>query len=126
MSRENPFLSCIVPAYNEAANIPHFIPALAKNLSELGVRYEIIVVDDGSKDNTLATLQPFLDQYPLKVFELSRNFGKEAAISAGLAHVSGNVTLLIYGVVVTIWFMGFAIVKQKVLSSRHSLASFIG
>jgi glycosyltransferase involved in cell wall biosynthesis len=95
MSRENPFLSCIVPAYNEAANIPHFIPALAKNLSELGVRYEIIVVDDGSKDNTLATLQPFLDQYPLKVFELSRNFGKEAAISAGLDHVSGNVTLLI-------------------------------
>jgi uncharacterized protein YqgV (UPF0045/DUF77 family) len=40
MSRENPFLSCIVPAYNEADNIPHFIPALAKNLSELGVRYE--------------------------------------------------------------------------------------
>ena len=95
MSRDNPFLSCIVPAYNEADNIPHFIPALAKNLSELGVRFEIIVVDDGSKDNTLATLQPFLDQYPLKVFELSRNFGKEAAISAGLDHVSGNVTLLI-------------------------------
>jgi glycosyltransferase involved in cell wall biosynthesis len=95
MSRENPFLSCIIPAYNEADNIPHFIPALAKNLMELGVRFEIIVVDDGSKDNTLATLQPFLDQYPLKVFELSRNFGKEAAISAGLDHVSGNVTLLI-------------------------------
>ncbi len=95
MSRENPFLSCVVPAYNEAANIPHFIPALAKSLNELGVRYEIIVIDDGSKDNTLATLQPFLDQYPLKVFELSRNFGKEAAISAGLDQVSGNVTLLI-------------------------------
>ncbi|MDE2421206.1 MAG: glycosyltransferase family 2 protein [Gammaproteobacteria bacterium] len=95
MSRETPFLSCIIPAYNEAENIPYFIPALAKSLTELNIRYEIIVIDDGSKDNTLAALQPFLDQYPLKVFELSRNFGKEAAISAGLDQVSGNVTLLI-------------------------------
>ncbi len=95
MSRENPFISCVIPAYNEADNIPHFIPALAKNLTELGVRYEIIVVDDGSKDHTLAALQPLLAQYPLKVFALSRNFGKEAAISAGLDQVSGNVTLLI-------------------------------
>lgn len=95
MSRENPLVSCVVPAYNEADNIPHFIPALAKSLTELGVRYEIIVVDDGSKDNTLAVLQPFLTLYPVKVFALSRNFGKEAAISAGLDQVSGNVTLLI-------------------------------
>jgi glycosyltransferase involved in cell wall biosynthesis len=95
MSRENPLVSCVIPAYNEADNIPHFIPALAKNLTELGVRYEIIVVDDGSKDNTLATLQPFLTQYPVKVFALSRNFGKEAAISAGLDQACGDVTLLI-------------------------------
>jgi len=95
MSRENPFISCVIPAYNEAENIPLFIPALAKNLTELGVRFEFIVVDDGSKDNTLASLEPLLALYPLKVFALSRNFGKEAAITAGLDQVSGNVTLLI-------------------------------
>jgi len=95
MSRENPFISCVIPAYNEAENIPLFIPALAKNLTELGVHFEMIVVDDGSKDNTLASLQPLLAHYPLKVLALSRNFGKEAAISAGLAQVSGNVALLI-------------------------------
>jgi glycosyltransferase involved in cell wall biosynthesis len=95
MSREDPFISCVIPAYNEAENIPLFIPALAKNLTELGVRFEFIVVDDGSKDNTLASLQPLLTNFPLKVFALSRNFGKEAAITAGLDHVSGNVTLLI-------------------------------
>lgn len=95
MSRESPFISCVIPAYNEAENISLFIPALAKNLTELGVRFEIIVVDDGSKDNTLASLQPLLAHYPLKVCALSRNFGKEAAITAGLDQVNGNITLLI-------------------------------
>lgn len=95
MSRAHPLISCVIPAYNEAENIPLFIPALAKNLTELGVRFEIIVVDDGSKDQTLASLQPLLAHYPLKVFALSRNFGKEAAIIAGLDQASGDVTLLI-------------------------------
>ena len=95
MSREHPFISCVIPAYNEAENIPLFIPALAKNLSELGVSYEMIVIDDGSKDNTIASLQPLLAHYPLKVLALSRNFGKEAAITAGLDHVNGDIALLI-------------------------------
>ncbi len=95
MSREHPFISCVIPAYNEAENIPLFIPALAKTLSELGVSYEMIVIDDGSKDHTIASLQPLLAHYPLKVFALSRNFGKEAAITAGLDHVQGDIALLI-------------------------------
>ena len=90
-----PFISCVVPAYNEAENLKTFIPALAKSLIQQNITYEIIVVDDGSKDDTIPILQSMVDDYPLTVLELSRNFGKEAALSAGLDHVNGEVTLLI-------------------------------
>lgn len=90
-----PFLSCVVPAYNEAENLKTFIPALANSLKQQNLSYEIIVVDDGSKDDTIPILQTMIDDYPLVVLELSRNFGKEAALSAGLDHVTGEVTLLI-------------------------------
>ncbi len=95
MSRAHPLVSCVIPAYNEAENLPLFIPALADHLTSLGAQFELIVVDDGSRDNTLAVIQPLLARYPLKVFTLSRNFGKEAAISAGLDQVKGDVALLI-------------------------------
>ncbi|MHA3079017.1 glycosyltransferase family 2 protein [Acinetobacter sp. ANC 4635] len=94
--RTNPFLSCVIPAYNEAGNLPQFIPALAAKLDQLDLAgYEIIVIDDGSKDNTLAVLYSLVEDYPLRVLELSRNFGKEAALSAGLDHVTGDIALLI-------------------------------
>lgn len=88
MSRENPFLSCIVPAFNESENLQKFIPALAKTLEAENIQFEILVVDDGSKDNSITTLSSMLDKYPLRILELSRNFGKEAALSAGIDHVS--------------------------------------
>jgi len=90
-----PFLSCVVPAYNEAENLKTFIPALANSLKQQNLSYEIIVVDDGSKDDTIPILQTMIEDYPLVVLELSRNFGKEAALSAGLDHVNGEVALLI-------------------------------
>lgn len=60
-----------------------FIPALANSLKQQNLSYEIIVVDDGSKDDTIPILQTMIEDYPLVVLELSRNFGKEAALSAG-------------------------------------------
>ncbi len=91
----NPFLSCVVPAYNEAENLKKFIPALAQQLEQQNLRYEIIIVDDGSQDQSIAVLQQMLDDYPLRILTLSRNFGKEAALSAGLDHVRGDAALLI-------------------------------
>ncbi|ENX55741.1 MULTISPECIES: glycosyltransferase family 2 protein [Acinetobacter] len=91
----SPFLSCVVPAYNEAENLKKFIPALAQQLEQQNLRYEIIIIDDGSKDNSIAVLQQMLDDYPLHILTLSRNFGKEAALSAGLDYVTGDATLLI-------------------------------
>lgn len=95
MTRQNSLLSCVVPAYNEADNLPLFIPALAAKLESLGLRYEIIIVNDGSKDNTSEVLQALVKDYQVTAIELSRNFGKEAAITAGLDQINGNLTLLI-------------------------------
>ncbi len=95
MIRHEPFLSCVVPAFNEAENLKTFIPALATCLKQQNISFEIIVVDDGSKDNSITVLESMLDSYPLRVIELSRNFGKEAALSAGLDYVTGNITLMI-------------------------------
>ena len=91
----NPFLSCVVPAYNEAENLKKFIPALAQQLEQQNLRYEIIVIDDGSQDQTVAVLEQMLNDYPLRILKLSRNFGKEAALSAGLDYVTGDAALLI-------------------------------
>ena len=95
MNRSEPFISCVGPAYNEAENLTTFIPALAASLEQQKISYEIIVIDDGSQDNTITILENMLDKYPLKILELSRNFGKEAALSAGLDNTKGNVTLMI-------------------------------
>lgn len=91
----SPFLSCVVPAYNEAENLKKFIPALAQQLEQQNLRYEIIIIDDGSQDDSIAILQHMLEDYPLRIVTFSRNFGKEAALSAGLDYVTGDAALLI-------------------------------
>lgn len=91
----SPFISCVVPAYNEAENLKKFIPALAQQLEQQNLRYEIIIIDDGSQDDSVVILQHMLEDYPLRIVTLSRNFGKEAALSAGLDYVTGDATLLI-------------------------------
>lgn len=95
MPKLDPLLCCIVPAHNEAENLKKFIPALSELLRQEKIRFEIIVVDDGSKDNTITVLQELIKDHPLRVLELSRNFGKEAALYAGLDHVDADLALLI-------------------------------
>ena len=89
-----PTLSCIVPAYNEAKNLPLLLTALVPALQALTPRWEIIVVDDGSRDNTAAALHPWLQKPGVRYLALSRNFGKEAALTAGLEHAHGQVVLM--------------------------------
>jgi glycosyltransferase involved in cell wall biosynthesis len=87
------FISCIVPVYNEQALIGSFFTQLAACLQKLTEKFEIIVVDDGSQDNTVVELQKLLPS-SIKVIALSRNFGKEIALTAGLEHCSGDVAIL--------------------------------
>ncbi len=86
-------LSCIVPAKNERENLLRLIPALAEVLSRCSDAWEIIIVDDGSHDDTVKILHE--KRFPgVVVLRLSRNFGKEAALTAGLEHALGQVVVM--------------------------------
>jgi glycosyltransferase involved in cell wall biosynthesis len=88
-------VSCVVPAYNEAANLPQLLAVLTAQLQALVPRWEVLVVDDGSRDDTAAVVAPWLRAPGVRYLQLSRNFGKEAALSAGLDHARGDVVVLL-------------------------------
>ncbi|TGV09099.1 glycosyltransferase [Alcaligenaceae bacterium 429] len=88
-------LSVVIPLYNEAAVLPLLIPRLLAILQTTGLRHEIVFVDDGSQDNSLTLLRQAVAQgLPLRIVVLSRNFGKEAAVSAGLEHCKGDAVIV--------------------------------
>lgn len=89
-----PTISCVVPCLNESANLGVLVPSLVSVLSSLASAFEIIVIDDGSTDNTSELLDTLSRQHPQVVYvQLSRNFGKEAALSAGLEAARGQVVV---------------------------------
>jgi len=88
-------ISCVVPVHNEANGIAAFLDQLSKTLAELSNNYEIIIVDDGSSDDSVSNILPFTQHGTVKLLKLSRNFGKETALTAGLDHTTGDVTIII-------------------------------
>lgn len=90
-------LSLVVPCYNEAENVAAFQEAAVQAFADCGYDFEIVYVDDGSKDATLHELRKLYRKQlcPVKVVSFSRNFGKEAGIYAGLKHSSGEYVSLI-------------------------------
>jgi glycosyltransferase involved in cell wall biosynthesis len=84
-------ISIISPFFNEAGNIENYISALNKYFSNKTYSTEIILVDDGSSDNSIEILkrQTFGD-YDLKLIKLSKNFGAQAAVRAGIKHSTGD------------------------------------
>ena len=90
-------LSLVVPCYNEAENVSAFQDAVIAAFSGCGYDYEIVFVDDGSRDATLHNLKKLykLEKCPMKVISFSRNFGKESGLYAGLQHASGEYISLI-------------------------------
>ena len=85
-------LSLVVPCYNEAENVRPFQEAVIEAFEDSGSDFEIIYVDDGSKDATLHNLKKLHSEQacPIKVISFSRNFGKEAALFAGLERADGE------------------------------------
>ena len=85
-------LSLVVPCYNEAENVSAFQEAVIGAFTGCGYDYEIVFVDDGSKDATYHNLKKLYEaqKCPVKVIRLSRNFGKESAIYAGLSNAVGD------------------------------------
>jgi dolichol-phosphate mannosyltransferase len=91
-----PQLSVVIPCYNEAEALPLLIPRLQTALEEIGAEWEIIFVDDGSQDGTYEFLELMHEQEArLKVLALSRNFGHQPALSAGLAWASGEAVAML-------------------------------
>ncbi|MBP2293194.1 glycosyltransferase family 2 protein [Azospirillum rugosum] len=86
-----PRLSVVIPFYNEGANVDALFDRLVPVLDRLDAEWEVVCVNDGSRDDTLDRLLDVHDRDPrVKVVDLSRNFGKELALSAGLGHVTGD------------------------------------
>src|SRR5438067_2689816 len=84
-------LSIVIPVYNEAEALLALLPALRSVLSGMDCDHEIVFVNDGSSDETLGILtRAALDDHRIKVLSFSRNFGHQAAITAGLDYVSGD------------------------------------
>ncbi|HEY0191494.1 MAG TPA: glycosyltransferase family 2 protein [Kofleriaceae bacterium] len=89
-----PVLSIVAPAYNEERNLPAFIAAIVPVLEAIGETFEIVFVNDGSRDGTLGMLAAAASQDPrIKVIGLARNFGKDIALTAGLAHATGQAVI---------------------------------
>lgn len=119
-----PVLSLVVPMYNEAAGLQNFFDVVQTVLSRMNVTYEIICVNDGSKDATLAALVGIAakDQR-VKVIDLTRNFGKEAALTAGLDAAIGAAIIPIDAdlqeppellpEMVALWKQGYDVVLAK-------------
>lgn len=115
-------LSVVLPMHNEAATVAPALSAIGAQLDTLGRTYELVCVDDGSSDGTWQALvnAKTLDSR-VRAVRLSRNFGKEAAMSAGLAAARGNAVLLmdadlqhpaeLLPELVTRWDEGFDIVN---------------
>jgi polyisoprenyl-phosphate glycosyltransferase len=88
-------LSLVVPCYNEAEVISQFHDALRRELAATGQTYEIVYVDDGSSDGTLVALVKLAaEDETVRYLSFSRNFGKEAAMLAGLRYASGDAVII--------------------------------
>ncbi len=87
-------LSLLVPVFNEEEAIPHFMDSINRVMAELGMSWEILFVNDGSNDNTLDILRALQSQHSeIRVIDFSRNFGKEAALTAGLDFSRGRAVI---------------------------------
>ena len=90
------FLSILVPVYNEVECIEIFYHEITSVLKELPCRYEIMFVNDGSLDDTIGVIKELsTTDKSVKCIDLSRNFGKEIAMAAGMDYISGDAVIII-------------------------------
>jgi polyisoprenyl-phosphate glycosyltransferase len=94
----SPLISVIIPLYNESANLHGFLSDVKAALDKTGHSFELILIDDGSPDDTWKVIADEAGKWPaLRAVRLSRNFGKELALCAGLERARGDVVVLMDG-----------------------------
>ena len=117
-------LSIVVPAYDEEEVLPEFHKRISNALAALKISYEVIYVNDGSRDRTMDVLRSlYAADNRVVVVSLSRNFGKENALTAGLEHVRGDAAVVIdadlqdppelIGALIEEWRAGFDVVYAR-------------
>ena len=96
--REQPVLSVIVPFYNEEDNIERMHDAIVSAIEPLGVSFEMLLVNDGSRDNTLALATMLAQRDPrVRVVNFRRNYGQTPAMAAGIEHARGEILVTMDG-----------------------------
>ncbi len=138
-SPSSPSISIVIPLYNEGSHLSSLLSDLKAALEETGCRFEIILVDDGSPDETWQIIRDQAQTSPsLQAVRLSRNFGKELALCAGLERARGDAVIVMDGdgqhppsllpVMVEGWRSSGADIVQamKVKRGRESVSSKLG
>jgi glycosyltransferase involved in cell wall biosynthesis len=95
-NQQNPVISTVIPAYNESQGLKEAIHKIAEILDACEKKWEIVIVDDGSSDQTYQQIVQLSKAEPrIKGIALSRNFGKEAAMLAGLEYAQGEAVIIL-------------------------------
>lgn len=134
-----PFLSVVMPVFREGANLPGILAAVRSSLDECNLSYELVLIDDGSPDDTWRIIAAEAKTSPaVRALRLSRNFGKESALSAGLEHARGDAVIVmdadgqhppsLLPEMVRVWQTSGADIVEAVKSKRgrESLSSKLG
>ncbi|WP_028563869.1 glycosyltransferase family 2 protein [Paenibacillus pinihumi] len=122
MENSKPELSIVIPVYNEAEHLAESLVTIAAAAASVCSRYELIVIDDGSRDQTWEVLEKASGYIKgLNALRLSRNFGKESALCAGIEHTRGKAVIIMDGdlqhppglipEMVQLWRSGFEVVE---------------
>jgi glycosyltransferase involved in cell wall biosynthesis len=93
-TEENRDLTIVIPVYNEAKNLPELQREVTNACQNLKKSYEILFVDDGSRDDSLSVLKQLVKKDPrIRIIQLRKNFGQTAALTAGFDHARGNIII---------------------------------
>jgi glycosyltransferase involved in cell wall biosynthesis len=87
-------LTVVLPVFNESEILNDFLKSLVKQVPQWAPNYDIVLIDDGSQDNSAAIAQKWAVDHPITVLPFVRNFGKEMAITAGLKHAKGDAVII--------------------------------
>jgi glycosyltransferase involved in cell wall biosynthesis len=92
---DRPFLSVVMPVFRERDRLSAVLADVRRSLAECNIAYELVLVDDGSPDDTWRVIAAEAKAFPaMRALRLSRNFGKESALCAGLEHARGDAVIL--------------------------------
>src|SRR5438552_9307854 len=96
LNDERPTYSIVAPVFNEAETLPHFYERVTRVMEGLGESFEIVLVNDGSRDKTYGIMKELHEKDArVRVVDFSRNFGHQIAISAGLDYAQGNAVVIL-------------------------------